>query len=161
MHIKRLLLLSIKSRLLFWIPFSSKISPNPLSISTLQYNMMQMHCVILVHCLWQDYCTSTQKPIVVCCINALNFRLSNVPIARSIVIVFAWKIYAARRDCYWIDFNSVLSFIGCFMTKNLHKLIIFEARYYILVHLSGYIDLWRFFVIKLLLKDKNELKSIK
>ena len=51
-------------------------------------------------------------------------------------VLFAWKIYDARRDCYLIDFNSFLSFNGCLMTKNLHKSITFEERYYILVHLS-------------------------
>ena len=38
-------------------------------------------------------------------------------------VVFVWKIYAARRDCYLIDFNSILSFNECLMTKNLHKSI--------------------------------------
>ena len=32
-----------------------------------------------------------------------------------------------------------------FDDENLHKSIQFEVRYYILVHLSEYIDLWRFF----------------
>ena len=75
--------------------------------------------------------------------------------------VFAWKIYAARRDCDLIDFNSFWSFNGCLMTKNLHKSIKFEDRYYIFYISSEYIDLWRFFVIKHSLKYKNELKSIK
>ena len=43
-------------------------------------------------------------------------------------VVFAGKIYAARRDCYLIYFNSFLSFNECLMTKNLLKSI----------------DLWRF-----------------
>ena len=47
------------------------------------------------------------------------------------------------------------------MTKNLHKSIKFEDRYYICYNSSEYIDSWRFFVIKHSLKDKNELKSIK
>ena len=38
-------------------------------------------------------------------------------------VVFAWKIYGARRDCYFIDFNSFLSFNECLMTKKLHKSI--------------------------------------
>ena len=69
--------------------------------------------------------------------------------------VFTWKIYAARRDCYLIDFNSFLSFNRCLMTKNLHKSIKFEDRYYIFYISTEYIDLWRFFVIEHSLKDKK------
>ena len=39
-------------------------------------------------------------------------------------VLYARKIYEARRNCYLIDFNSFLSFNGCLMTKKLHESII-------------------------------------
>ena len=57
-----------------------------------------------------------------------NQKIENGALSPIHSVVFAWKIYAARRDCHLIDFNSFLSFNGCLMT------IKFEDRYYILVH---------------------------
>ena len=59
-------------------------------------------------------------------------------------VLFAWKIYDARLIHFYL------------LTDNIWRKILHLSTSY-----SEYIDLWRFFVIKHSLKDKNELKTIK
>ena len=68
----------------------------------------------------------------------------------SLWLCKAWSIV------YSIRLKDIRCKNGCLMTKNLYKSIKFEDRYYIFYISSGYIDLWRFFVIKHPLKDKQE-----
>ena len=51
---------------------------------------------------------SIVSKILICNVTANCCKLSPIH-----SVVFAWKIYAARRDCYLIHFNSFLSFNGC------------------------------------------------
>ena len=52
--------------------------------------------------------------------------------------VFTWKIYATRRDCYSIDFNSFSSFNECLMMKNLHESIFIKD----VIHVSVFEFYW-------------------
>ena len=46
-------------------------------------------------------------------------------------LIIQWEVFQARRDRYLIYFYSFWPFNKCLMTKNLHKSVVFERRYYI------------------------------